>query len=147
MDAYLQNTRRKRSEEYDASCSLHISKLSDDSNNNPHKSKVSQAPINITRNQKLLKTGLLSRQGGPLFYKKLELNIPQMKYNLKSCCPSSSSKDVIMKQVDQKNAKEKTVRNRKDKWRGWNKQLQCSLNYWQRRFPCADMMNCSHKIR
>ena len=78
MDEYLQRTRRKRSAEYDATANFNIIRSSTEFNNDPLRSKVYQAPINISRNQKLLKTGMLSRQGGPLFYKKLELHIPKI---------------------------------------------------------------------
>lgn len=140
MDEYLQRTRRKRSAEYDATANFNIIRSSTEFNNDPLRSKVYQAPINISRNQKLLKTGMLSRQGGPLFYKKLELHIP--KINRPQNFDSSHQNDPLPSRRN-----EKVHKSRKDKWRGWNKQLQCSLNYWQRRFPCAEMLQCSHKIR
>ena len=139
----LQEYRRKRSSE--------IIETNNSTNNStfypddPLKSRISQTPINISKNQKLLKTGMLSRQGGPLFHEKLELNIPTIRYNFSMqhhTAPfPARAKEKYPLNVGKQN---------REKWRGWNKQLQSSLSYWQKRFPCtSDILTPHHsnKIR
>ena len=73
MDEYLRKTRRKRSEEF---C---------DPGSRPHSrgpvTSVSRAPANISRAQRLLQTGMLARQGGPLVPERLELHIPAIRHS------------------------------------------------------------------
>ena len=147
FDNYLKTRRRKRSDESEGSVSSQSQcERQEDPVKDPVKTKIIQAPRNIARNQRMLKTGLLNLQGGPLFFERLELNIPQIRYNAQSLrdggnCP---------KQKIFPNAKFNAVKqssDNKDKWRGWNKQLRSSLKYWKRRFPCTELSQCSHTIR
>ena len=109
----------------------------------PVKRKLCQAPRNIAKNQKMLKTGLLNLQGGPLFFERLELKIPEMRYN--SQC--YRKEDVVFPNAEFSGARKKSNNNQQDKWKGWNKQLRSSLKYWQKRFPCTELTHCSHSIR
>ena len=112
------------------------------------KKKICQAPRNIARNQRMLKTGLLNLQGGPLFFERLELNIPRIRYDSQS--QSVTNLENCPNQKLSTSAKFTAVRkssDNKDKWKGWNKQLRSSLKYWKQRFPCTELSQCSHTIR
>lgn len=142
FDDYLNTRRRKRSQE-NIVCDNHYNQTRGKTvkPEDPVKSKLCQAPRNITKNQKMLKTGLLNLQGGPLFFERLELKIPEMRYN-----SQSKTKDVIFPNAKFSEGRKKSVP-QPDKWKGWNKQLRSSLKYWQKRFPCTELTHCSHSIR
>ena len=71
----LQEYRRKRSSEIIETDNFRTKCTATSYPDDLLRSRISQTPINISKNQKLLKTGMLSRQGGPLFHEKLELNL------------------------------------------------------------------------
>ena len=140
----LGDYRRKRSleQEHPRPTSLSKTTITEYQDVDPLKSRISQTPANISKNQKLLKTGMLSRQGGPLFHEKLEINIPTIRYNfsMQHAYPVNREKYPL-------NHMNRTRQN-KEKWRSWNKQLQSSLSYWQKRFPrTTDIIQSSQKIR
>ena len=144
FDDYLNTRRRKRSEEkivFDNH--NHQTRAKTVKHDDPVKRKLCQAPRNIAKNQKMLKTGLLNLQGGPLFFERLELKIPEMRYN--SQC--YTKKDIVFPNAEFSGARKKSNNNQQDKWKGWNKQLRSSLKYWQKRFPCTELTHCSHSIR
>ena len=145
MDEYLKSTRRKRSQEMDASNHLYKKPIFEESQD-PLRSKLSQAPLNISKSQKMLKTGMLSRQGGPLFYQKIELHIPPIRYNfaMQNIHENSYRNSAKYENISRSH---KNICYNKDKWRGWNNQLQTSLNYWQKRYPCNEMIQCSNRLR
>ena len=145
MDEYLKSTRRKRSQEMDSSNHLYKKPIFEESQD-PLRSKLSQAPLNISKSQKMLKTGMLSRQGGPLFYQKIELHIPPIRYNF---AMQNSHENSFRNSAKYENISRshKNICYNKDKWRGWNNQLQTSLNYWQKRYPCNEMIQCSNRLR
>ena len=74
MDEYLKTNRRQRSEEMRGPGPGH--RVSVDKG-----SSVARAPANIARAQRLLQTGMLGRQGGPLVPERLELHIPAIRHN------------------------------------------------------------------
>ena len=142
FDDYLNTRRRKRSEESIVFDNHYQTRAKTLKHEDPVKSKLCQAPRNIAKNQKMLKTGLLNLQGGPLFFERLELKIPEMRYN--SQC--KTKEEVIFPNAKFNEGRKKSG-NHQDKWKGWNKQLRSSLKYWQKRFPCTELTHCSHSIR
>ena len=143
FDHYLNTRRRKRSEENVVSDNhINQTRAKTVRHDDPVKSKLCQAPRNIAKNQKMLKTGLLNLQGGPLFFERLELKIPEMRYNSQS----KTKEDLIFPNAKFNEGRKKSG-NHQDKWKGWNKQLRSSLKYWQKRFPCTELTHCSHSIR
>lgn len=94
----------------------------------------------------MLKTGLLSLQGGPLFFERLELNIPRIRYDSQSVTNFENCPNQKIFTNAKFGAVKKSSEN-KDKWKGWNKQLKSSLKYWKQRFPCTELSQCSHTIR
>ena len=78
VDEYLRTTRRKRSQELGEPGSRRVTGTSEVRG---AVTSVSRAPANITRAQRLLQTGMLGRQGGPLVPERLELHIPAIRHN------------------------------------------------------------------
>ena len=142
MDEYLKSARRKRSQEMDASNPYHR-KPNFQESQDPLRSKLCQAPINISKSQKMLKTGMLSRQGGPLFYQKIELHIPPIRYNF----AMQNSQENSFRNSAKYEKSHKNACYNKDKWRGWNSKLETSLNYWQKRYPSNEIIQCSNRLR
>ena len=73
MDEYLKTTRRKRSEalcEAEARARSHSGSL-----------VTRGAVTSVSRAQRLLQTGRLARQGGPLVPERLELHIPAIRHS------------------------------------------------------------------
>ena len=142
MDEYLKSARRKRSQEMDASNPYHR-KANFQESQDPLRSKLCQAPINISKSQKMLKTGMLSRQGGPLFYQKIELHIPPIRYNF----AMQNSHENSFRNSAKYEKSHKNACYNKDKWRGWDSKLETSLNYWQKRYPSNEIIQCSNRLR
>ena len=147
FDDYLNTRRRKRSEEnIDFDNHYNQTRAKTVKHDDPVKSKLCEAPRNIAKNQKMLKTGLLNLQGGPLFFERLELKIPEMRYNSQSECKTKL--DAMFPNAKFTEGRKKSgPQQQQDKWKGWNKQLRSSLKYWQKRFPCTELTQCSHSIR
>lgn len=81
VDEYLKTTRRKRSEALCGAGAGRHSGVRGGVTSVTSVTSVSRAPGNISRAQRLLQTGMLARQGGPLVPERLELHIPAIRHN------------------------------------------------------------------
>ena len=122
VDEYLRTTRRKRSQELGELGSRRVTGTSEVRG---AVTSVSRAPANITRAQRLLQTGMLGRQGGPLVPERLELHIPAIRHSYTMQQGSERPKRGDIREfVGATEMPNNVTANNKDKWTGWNKQLQ-----------------------
>ena len=124
VDEYLRTTRRKRSQEMGEPGSRRVS-----GEVRGAVTSVSRAPANITRAQRLLQTGMLGRQGGPLVPERLELHIPAIRHSYTMQQGHERPKrGEIREFVGTTEIPNNVTATNKDKWTGWNKQLQVSVS-------------------
>ena len=127
VDEYLRTTRRKRSQQEMGEPGSR--RVSGTSEVRGAVTSVSRAPANITRAQRLLQTGMLGRQGGPLVPERLELHIPAIRHSYTMQQGNERPKrGEIREFVGATDIPNNMAATNKDKWTGWNKQLQVSVS-------------------